>query len=52
MDAEKYSATAFSAFTPEASFKLENAIAMTWMAQLAYEATDPHDPDGIVAAIG
>ena len=50
--ADKYPRTAFSSFTPEPGFTLGNAIAMAWMSQLAYEATDAHNPNGIVAAIG
>ena len=49
---DKYAPTAFSSFTPQADFTLGNAIAMAWMSQLTYEATDPHNPKGIVAAIG
>src|SRR5690242_10256181 len=52
IDPDKYPATAFSAFSPEANFKLGNATAMAWMSQLAYEATDPQDPNGVVAGIG
>ena len=49
---DKYAPKAFSAFTPQADFTLGNAVAMAWMSQLTYEATDPHDPKGIVAAVG
>src|ERR1051326_3096034 len=52
IDADQYRRTAFSAFAPEKGFNPGNAIAMAWMSQLAYEATDPHDPNGIVAGIG
>jgi triacylglycerol lipase len=51
IDPDKYPPTAFSSFTAEKDFTPGNAIAMAWMSQLAYEATDLHDPQGRVAGI-
>src|SRR5262245_54751843 len=51
IDPEKYPSTAFSGFTAESAFTLGNAIAMAWMSQLTYEATDFFDPEGRVADI-
>src|SRR3981189_817575 len=44
LPASDYSPTAFARFDPIGGFSIENARAMMWMSQLAYEAYQPDQP--------
>jgi triacylglycerol lipase len=48
LPAEAYSATALDAFTATADFRLDNARAMMWLSQLAYETGRQPKVDGIL----
>ncbi|MEA2998147.1 MAG: triacylglycerol lipase [Alphaproteobacteria bacterium] len=44
LPASDYSPTAFAKFDPAAGFSIDNARAMMWLSQLAYEAYQPDQP--------
>ena len=47
---EAYSPTAFVGFDPAKAFSIDNARAMMWMSQLAYEAY-PHGPSATIQTV-
>src|SRR3979411_162127 len=49
LPASDYSPTAFARFDPIGGFSIDNARAMMWLSQLAYEAYQPDQPATIQA---